>query len=331
MKLNVAIVGATGLVGRTFLKILEERDFPINKLYLYASSRSKGKKVEFRNNIYEIIELTEENIENDIDIALFSAGGEISGKFAPIFYKKGAVVVDNSSYFRMQDNIPLVVPEVNADKITTEGIIANPNCSTITVIPTLKFLQDKYGLKRVVYSTYQSVSGAGQNALIDLEENLKGNESKKFTTQIAFNLIPQIDKFEKSWYTKEEVKMIEETKKILGLPDLKVTATCVRVPVRYAHSVSVNVELEKDFDLEELIEGLSKTKGVIVQNELKENGYPMPLFVEGSDETFVGRIRRDYSLKSGLNLWIVADNIRKGAATNAVQIAQEILKLKEMI
>lgn len=331
MKLNIAIVGATGLVGRTFLKILNEKNFPINKLYLYASARSKGKKIEYKDNVYEVIELKDENIKDDIDIALFSAGGSISEQFAPLFVKKGAVVVDNSSHFRMKDDIPLIVPEVNPEKIKTKGIIANPNCSTITVIPALKFLQEKYGLKRVVYSTYQSVSGAGQNALNDLEENLKGNESQKFSTQIAFNLIPQIDKFEKSGYTKEEIKMIDETRKILELPNLKVTATCVRVPVRYAHSVSVNVELEKDFDMNELIEGLSNTKGVIVQNEMKENGYPMPLFVENKDETFVGRIRRDYSLENGLNLWIVADNIRKGAATNAVQIAEEILKLKEMV
>ncbi len=329
MKLNIAIVGATGLVGRTFLKVLEERNFEINKLYLYASASSKGKKMKFGDKQYEVIELSEINIASDIDIALFSAGGDISKEYAPIFVEKGAVVVDNSSCFRMEKNIPLVVPEVNGDKIISKGIIANPNCSTITVIPTLKYLNDKFGLKRIVYSTYQSVSGAGQKALDDLEENLKGNESQKFKTQIAFNLIPQIDKFDETGYTKEEIKMIEETRKILELPELAVTATCVRVPVRYSHSVSVNVELKKDFDLKELINGLSETEGIIVKNEMISNGYPMPLYVEGHDETYVGRIRKDFSVKNGLNLWIVADNIRKGAATNAVQIAEKIVKLKE--
>ncbi|WP_068268510.1 aspartate-semialdehyde dehydrogenase [Caviibacter abscessus] len=324
MKQNVAVVGATGLVGQTMLKVLKERNFPIKNLYLYASARSKGKKIVYDNVEYEIIELKEENIKDDIDIALFSAGAEISKEFAPKFANKGAIVIDNSSCFRMDDNIPLVVPEVNPEKITLNGIIANPNCSTITVIPALKYINDTYGIKRIVYSTYQSVSGAGQKGLEDLDNNLKGESSKKFSSQIAFNLIPFIDKFDESGYTKEELKMINETRKILSEPNIKITATCIRVPVRYSHAVSVNLELSKDFDLEELKEGLSKAEGVILKD------LAMPIEVEGKDETYVGRIRRDFSLENGLNLWIVADNIRKGAATNAVQIAQKIVDIKEV-
>lgn len=322
---NIAIVGATGLVGRTFLKVLEERNFPVNKLYLYASARSKGKILEFRSKKYEIIELNDENIANDIDIALFSAGAEISNMYAEKFNKKGAIVIDNSSNFRMREDIPLVVPEVNPEKISNNMIIANPNCSTITVMPALKYLDDKYKIKRIIYSTYQSISGAGKEALDDLEKNLKNEKSEKFKTQIAFNLIPHIDKFTDTGYTKEEVKMINETRKILSNENLKVTATCVRVPVRYSHSVSCNVELENKFDLEDLVKGLSEKEGVVVINENKDNRYPMPLFIEGKDETYVGRIRRDESVENGLNLWIVADNIRKGAATNAIQIAEKLL------
>lgn len=326
-KYNIAIVGATGLVGRTMMEVLKERDFPINQLYLYASSRSKGKKIEFLNNTYEIIELKEENIMEDIDIALFSAGGETSTKYAPLFAKKGAIVVDNSSAWRMNEEIPLIVPEANPEKVKdNKGIIANPNCSTIQVIPVLKLLDDNYKLKRVVYSTYQAVAGAGIKGLNDLENNLKGEDSTNFPYQIAFNLLPHIDKFMDNGYTKEEIKMIEETRKILNKPNLKVTATCVRVPVRYSHAVSVNVELEKEFELDKLIEELKNKEGVIVVNNNDKLEYPMPIDVEGKDEVFVGRIRRDYSLDNGLNLWIVADNIRKGAATNTVQIAELLIK-----
>lgn len=324
MKQNVAVVGATGLVGQMMLKVLKERNFPINKLYLYASARSKGKKIVYDNVEYGVIELKEENIKDDIDIALFSAGAEISKNFAPKFSSKGAIVIDNSSYFRMDETVPLVVPEANSEKIELKGIIANPNCSTITVIPALKYINDTYGIKRIVYSTYQSVSGAGQKGLEDLERNLKGQESQKFSSQIAFNLIPFIDKFDETGYTKEELKMINETRKILSTPNLKITATCIRVPVRYSHAVSVNLELSKSFDLESLKQGLSKADGVILKD------FAMPIEVEGKDETYVGRIRRDFSIENGLNLWIVADNIRKGAATNAVQIAQKILYMKEV-
>ena len=325
MKLNLAVVGATGLVGQTMLKVLSERNVEIGELYLYASARSKGKKVLYNGKEYKIIELNDENIRSDIDIALFSAGADISKEYAPKFAKNGTVVIDNSSFFRMDENVPLVVPEVNSDTIKDNKIIANPNCSTITVIPVLKYIDDKYGIKRVVYSTYQSVSGAGQQGLQDLENNLKGEKSTKFTSQIAFNLIPYIDKFdENTGYTKEELKMINETRKILSKPDMKITATCVRVPVRYSHAVSVNLELEKSFDLEELKAGLAKSAGVVLED------LPMPIDVEGKDKTYVGRVRRDFSVENGLNLWIVADNIRKGAATNAVQIAQQIILLKEV-
>lgn len=319
-KFNIAVVGATGLVGTTMLKVIQERRLPINKIYLYASSRSKGKKILYNNIEYEIIELTEENIKDDIDIALFSAGAKTSEQFAPLFVSKGAVVIDNSSQFRMDDNIPLIVPEANSDRIKQKGIIANPNCSTITVIPVLKFLKDNYGLKRVIYSTYQSVSGAGIKGLNDLDNNTM----TKFDKQIVNNLIPYIDTFLDNNYTKEEMKMINETRKILEIDDLPVTATRIRVPVRYSHAVSVNVELEKEFDLENLKKELKNARGVVIVDDKILD----PIFAQYKDETFVSRIRRDYSVKSGLNLWVIADNIRKGAATNAVQIAQEIIARK---
>ncbi|MBP9479084.1 MAG: aspartate-semialdehyde dehydrogenase [Sebaldella sp.] len=326
-KYNVAVVGATGLVGQTFLKVLKERNFPINKLYLYASARSAGSKVEYDGKEYEIIELKDENIKDDIQIALFSAGGGASKEFGPKFACKKAVVVDNSSAWRMDKNVPLVVPEANPEKIDDHlGIIANPNCSTIQVIPVLRVLDELYGLKRVVYSTYQAVAGSGQKGIDDLEANLRGEDSKGYPHQIAFNLIPHIDTFLDNGYTKEEIKMIEETRKILGRPDLRVTATCVRVPVRMGHAVSINVELEKPFDLKDVIEAFNKKEGVVVSDDVKNNVYPMPLDAAGKDEVFVGRIRRDESLENGLNLWVVADNIRKGAATNAVQIAEELIK-----
>ncbi len=324
---NIAVVGATGLVGRTILKVIEERNIPFNKLYLYASSRSAGKKIDFKGKQYEIIELKDENIKEDIDFALFSAGGSTSLEFAPKFAAKGAKVIDNSSAWRMNDEVPLIVPEANisaADNMI-KGIIANPNCSTIQVIPVLKVLEDNFGLKRVIYSTYQSVSGAGIKGLDDLENNLKGESSTNFPSQIAFNLIPHIDTFLENGYTKEEMKMINETRKILNRPDLKVSATCVRVPVRYSHSVSVNVELNSKFEVEKVKELLSNSNGIILLDDVKNNVYPMPLITEGKDEVFVGRIRRDETVDNGLNLWVVADNIRKGAATNAVQILELLL------
>lgn len=324
---NVAVVGATGLVGQTFLKVLKERNFPIENLYLYALARSAGKIVQFDGKNHTIIELKDENIRGDLDIALFSAGGSISLEFAPKFKAKGAIVVDNSSAWRMNKDIPLVVPEANPEALENHGgIIANPNCSTIQVMPILKVLQEKYGLKRVIYSTYQAVAGSGQKGIDDLEANLKGEPSKGYPHQIAFNLIPHIDMFLDNGYTKEEIKMVEETKKILGLPDLKVTATCVRVPVRMGHAVSVNVELEKPFELADVIKSFEEKEGVIVRDDVKNNIYPMPIEVADTDEVYVGRIRRDETVESGLNLWVVADNIRKGAATNTIQIAETLIK-----
>ncbi len=326
-KYNVAVVGATGLVGQTFLKVLKERNFPIDKLYLYASARSAGKKISYEGKEYEIIELKEENIKDDIEIALFSAGGGASKEFAPKFAAKGAVVVDNSSAWRMDKDIPLVVPEANPDEVEKHnGIIANPNCSTIQVVPVLSVLDKKYGIKRIVYSTYQAVAGSGQKGIDDLEANLKGEKCTNYPHQIAFNLLPHIDVFMDNGYTKEEIKMVEETRKILGKPDLRVTATCVRVPVRMGHAVSVNVELEKGFELEDVIKAFEEKEGIIVVNNSNNNEYPMPINAEGKDEVFVGRIRRDESIENGLNLWVVADNIRKGAATNTIQIAEVMIK-----
>ena len=326
-KYNVAVVGATGLVGQTFLKVLKERNFPVEKLYLYASARSAGKIVNFDGKDYTVIELKEENIKDDIDVALFSAGGSISKEYAPKFKAKGAIVIDNSSAWRMEKDIPLVVPEANPEALDGHnGIIANPNCSTIQVMPVLKVLADKYGLKRVVYSTYQAVAGSGQKGIDDLEANLKGEPSKNYPHQIAFNLLPHIDVFLDNGYTKEEIKMVEETRKILGLPDLRVTATCVRVPVKMGHAVSVNVELEKSFDLKDVFKAFEEKEGVVVKDDVSKNVYPMPIVAEDTDEVYVGRIRRDESVENGLNLWVVADNIRKGAATNTIQIAETLIK-----
>ena len=324
---KVAIIGATGLVGRTFLKVLKERNFPVEKLYLYASANSAGKKIEFNGTEYTVMELKDEKIANDIDIALFSAGGGVSLEYAPKFKAKGAVVIDNSSAWRMDKNIPLVVPEANPEALKNHpGIIANPNCSTIQVMPILKVLQEKYGLKRVIYSTYQAVAGSGQKGLNDLEANLKGEPSKGYPHQIAFNALPHIDVFLDNGYTKEEEKMINETRKILNLPDLKVTATCVRVPIRFGHAVSVNVELEKPFELEDVINAFEEKEGIIVQNDGKNNIYPMPINAQDTDEVYVGRIRKDFSAENALNLWVVADNIRKGAATNTIQIAETLIR-----
>ncbi len=326
-KYNVAIVGATGLVGQTFLKVLKERNFPVEKLYLYASAKSAGKTVNFVGKDYTVIELKDENIKDDIDVALFSAGGDMSKEYAPKFKAKGAIVVDNSSAWRMEKDIPLVVPEANPEALDGHnGIIANPNCSTIQVMPVLKVLADKYGLKRVIYSTYQAVAGSGQKGIDDLEANLKGEPSKNYPHQIAFNLLPHIDSFLDNGYTKEEMKMVEETRKILGLPDLKVTATCVRVPVKMGHAVSVNVELEKSFDLKDVFKAFEEKEGVVVKDDVSKNVYPMPIEAEDTDEVYVGRIRRDESVENGLNLWVVADNIRKGAATNTIQIAETLIK-----
>ncbi len=328
-KYNIAVVGATGMVGRKMLQVLEERNLPVNEYYLFASSRSAGKTISFMGKDLVIEELTETCFENkNIDIALFSAGGGTSLKFAPFFAKAGIAVIDNSSAWRMHDDVPLVVPEVNPEALLNHyNIIANPNCSTIQAVVPLKPLNDKYGIKRVVYSTYQAVSGAGVQGYKDLEDGVNGQPPKKFTYPIFGNCLPHIDVFLENGYTKEEQKMIEETRKILGCPDLKVTATTVRVPVYYGHSESINVELEKDFDLEELRQVIASFPNIIMEDDPSENKYPMPIFAQDKDEVFVGRLRRDESVDSGINMWVVADNIRKGAATNAVQIAQELIRI----
>lgn len=327
-KYKIAVVGATGMVGRTFLKVLEEVSLPAESYTLFSSARSAGQKIPFNGKEYTVEELTETSFDRGFDIALFSAGGSTSLKFAPIAASKGCVVIDNSSAWRMHDDVPLVVPEVNPDDIRKhQGIIANPNCSTIQAVVALKPLDDAYKIKRVVYSTYQAVSGAGLAGYNDLKEGLKGGEPKKFPYQIAGNCIPHIDVFLPNGYTKEEEKMINETRKILARPDLRVTATTVRVPVFDCHSESINVEFEKPFDLKELRSILENAEGLIVQDDVENNIYPLAIHAAGKNETFVGRVRRDESVENGVNLWVVADNIRKGAATNAVQIAQKLIEI----
>jgi len=329
---NVAIVGATGMVGRQFIEILKERNFPIENLYLFASKRSAGSRVNYKEKEIVVEELKEENICNKkIHFALFSAGGSTSLEYAKIFVKYGAIVIDNSSAFRMDEDVPLVVPEVNGEDIRNHnGIIANPNCSTIQAMVALKPLYDAYGIERVIYSTYQAVSGAGMHGYSDLENGIKGEAPKKFTSPIAYNVIPQIDVFLDNGYTKEEIKMIDESKKILHDTNLRITATTVRVPVYHGHSESINVELKKDFNIEDIFELYKKSKGIVVMDNTKEEIYPMPINIAGKDEVFIGRIRRDFSIDKGLNLWVVADNIRKGAALNAVQIAETFIE-KDLI
>lgn len=327
---TIAVVGATGMVGRKFLQVLEERKLPVKKYYLFASARSAGTTIRFMGQDYVVEELTPTCFDGkNVDIALFSAGGDTSKTFAPIAAAAGAVVIDNSSCWRMDPQVPLVVPEVNADHIPqykNKGIIANPNCSTIQAMVVLKPLLDRYGIKRVVYSTYQAVSGAGLQGYKDLEDGLKGAAPKKFPHPIAANILPQIDVFLENGYTKEEQKMIDETKKILSAPELGVTATTVRVPVYHGHSESVNVELNSAFELSDVRALFESSPGLIVQDDVKNSVYPMAITAEDKDEVFIGRIRRDFSVPNGLNLWVVADNIRKGAATNAVQIAQELIR-----
>ena len=325
-KVNLAVVGVTGMVGRTFLKVLEEKNLPIENFYVFASARSAGSKIEFQGKEYVVEELTETSFDRGIDVALFSAGGSTSEKFAPIAAKKGCVVIDNSSAWRMDPEVPLVVPEVNPEDIAmNKGIIANPNCSTIQAMVALKPLNDKYKIKRVVYSTYQAVSGAGRGGWLDLENGLKGEPPKKFPHPIAGNCLPHIDVFLENGYTKEEMKMVNETRKILHSPDMRITATAVRVPVFHSHSESINVEFEKPYELSELTEVLKNSPGVILKNNCADNEYPMAIEAAGTDEVYIGRIRRDESVESGVNLWVVADNIRKGAASNAVQIAEYMI------
>ncbi len=316
----VAVVGATGLVGSTILQALESRHFPVGKLIPLASARSAGHKVTFRGQ--EItVQLLDENSFAGVDIALFAAGGAVSQQYAPIAAAAGALVIDNSSVFRMVEDIPLVVPEVNGQDIPAEGIIANPNCSTIQSVVPLHALKP-FGIKRVVYSSYQAVSGSGMKGLADLDEG----KQAFYPHPITGNILPHIDSFTEDGYTKEEHKMINETRKILHLPDLAVTATTVRVPVRFGHCVSINVEFDRPFDLADVRAALEGQEGLIVVDDPAQAVYPTPLDAAGRDEVFVGRIRRDFSVENGVNLWVVADNVRKGAAVNAVEIAERAWK-----
>ncbi len=326
-KYNIAVVGATGMVGTKFLKVLTEKQLPVENYYLFASAKSAGKVINFMGKPHTVIELTPENIaSHKVDIALFSAGGGTSRDFAPIFVKHGAIVVDNSSQWRMDESVPLVVPEVNPEDILwNKGIIANPNCSTIQAMVALKPLHDKYSIKRVVFSTYQAVSGAGVQGYADLKDGANGIPPKKFNHPIFGNCLPQIDTFCDNGYTKEELKMINETRKILHAPNMKITATTVRVPVFHSHSESINIEFEKPCTLEGVFDCLKKAEGIVVVDDIKNCKYPMPIDAEDTDPVYVGRIRLDDSIDSGVNIWCVADNIRKGAATNAVQIAEYII------
>ena len=355
-KIRLAVVGATGLVGRTVLKVLEEKKLPIDEYVLFASKNSSGKKLRFMDRDYIVQELNDLSFDSCFDYAIFSAGGKVAKKYTPLASSKGCIVVDNSSAFRMDNDVPLVVPEVNPEEIkNNHGIIANPNCSTIQAVVALKPLDTKYKIKRIVYSTYQAVSGAGRNGVLDLQngiidymqkfsefsQNENSNalsndlnfsstklnyELQKFNYPIFSNCLPHIDVFLDNGYTKEEEKMINETRKILKRPDLKITATAVRVPVFNAHSESINVEFENDFDLTELKNILSNAPGIVLQDDTEKCIYPLAINASGHDNVFVGRVRRDYSVDYGINFWVVADNIRKGAASNAVQIVEKMLK-----
>ena len=340
-KYIVAVIGATGAVGEELFRVLEEVNFPISKLVPLASSRSAGTDIEFNNRSIEVLELTETVFEEqEIEIALFSAGGSISEKFAPFAVEAGAVVIDNTSHFRMDDEIPLVVPEVNPEDIKswkTKGIIANPNCSTIQMVQALKPLDKAFGIKRVDVSTYQAVSGAGKVAMEELVTQmqdffafkLNDSEHKSFPHQIALNAIPQIDNFlDDSGYTKEELKMVSETKKILH-KDIEVSATCVRIPVLRGHSEAVTIELEKDVNIDEVREVLANGENIIVVDNPKKSEYPMPIMATDKNDTFVGRIRKDLYRENIIHIWVVADNLRVGAATNAVRIAQKFIEMEE--
>ncbi|WP_373709570.1 aspartate-semialdehyde dehydrogenase [Kaistella sp.] len=328
--MKIAVVGATGMVGQIMLKVLEERNFPITELIPVASEKSIGKKILFKGTEFEIVSM-QDALDRKPEIAMFSAGGTTSLEYAPKFAAVGTTVIDNSSAWRMEPDHKLIVPEINANVLTKEDkIIANPNCSTIQLVMVLHPLNLKYDVKRVIVSTYQSVTGTGKNAVDQLNAEVIGNKEveKVYPYEIFKNALPQCDVFAEDDYTKEEIKLMTEPKKIMGDDSFNITATAVRVPVQGGHSESVNIEFENDFDLDELKDLLSQTPGVVVLDDVKNNIYPMPLYSEGKDEVFVGRIRRDISQPKTLNLWIVADNLRKGAATNAVQIAEYLYQNK---
>ncbi|MEW6116403.1 MAG: aspartate-semialdehyde dehydrogenase [Nitrospirota bacterium] len=328
----IAVVGATGAVGNEIISILEEREFPVEKLRLFASERSEGKTLEFEGSEIPVETLQEDSFRG-IDIALFSAGAERSRIWSPVAAQSGCVVVDNSSQWRMDPEVPLVVPEVNPDDLRWhKGIIANPNCSTIQMVVALKPIHDAAKIKRVVVTTFQAVSGTGKRAMDELLQqttdllNFKEIKCNVYPHQIAFNVLPHIDKFLENGYTKEEMKMVHETKKIMGDTTIKVTATAVRVPVFRGHSESVNIETGKKLTSNEVRELLSKAPGITIYDAPEKNAYPLPVDVAGKDDIYVGRIREDESIENGITMWIVADNLRKGAALNAVQIAEELIK-----
>lgn len=335
---KVGVVGATGLVGREMIRMLEIRNFPVSSIRLLASYRSKDKIINFRGQGVKVEELTKESFSGDkkMDIAIFSAGGGTSKEFAPFAAKEGVFVIDNSSAWRMDKDVPLVVPEINEHALKKDKkIIANPNCSTIQMVVVLNPIHRKARIERVVVSTYQAVSGAGNKAVVEMEEQIKQiSEGKKkvkpnaFPHQIAYNCLPQIDVFLDNRYTKEEMKMVNETKKIMEDDSIEVTATCVRVPVYRGHSESVNIQTSEKLSVEEAISVLGKAPGVIVVDDIEKLKYPLAINAAYRDETFVGRIREDESIQNGLNMWVVSDNLLKGAALNAVQIAESLIKLK---
>jgi aspartate-semialdehyde dehydrogenase len=330
-KYIVAVVGATGAVGNEMISVLEERNFPVEELRLFASERSRGEVIQFHNKSISV-EVLGEEVFKGIDIALFSAGAERSKQFAPIAAQSGCVVIDNSSAWRMDPGVPLVVPEVNAHDLRWhKGIIANPNCSTIQMVMVLKPIHDAARIKRAVVTTFQSVSGTGKKAMDELMQqttdilNFKDPKTEVYPHQIAFNCLPHIDKFMDGGYTKEELKMVNETKKILGDDSIRVTATTVRVPVFRGHSESINIETEKKLTANEVRALLSSMPGVIVYDAPEKNVYPLPIYVAGKDEVYVGRVREDNTIENGINMWVVSDNLRKGAALNAVQIAETLI------
>lgn len=328
-KYNIAVVGATGVVGSTFLKVLAEYKLPIKELFLFASSKSAGKIINFEGKDFVVRELTKESFKGlGIEIALFSAGGSISLEYAPLFANEGILVIDNSSAFRNDPALPLVVPEVNPFDIRNYGIISNPNCSTIQSIIPLKALDEKYGLKRVVYSTYQAVSGSGMKGIKDLENTLKGEENAFYPYKIAETCIPEIDSFLDNGYTKEEIKMVNETRKMLHKPELPISATCIRVPVPNGHGVSIMAELDKPFELNDVRELFKNYNGLCLVDEPSKHIYPTSTMANGNDLVYVGRIRKDISCENGILFYTVGDNIRKGAASNAVQIAKYVIDNK---
>lgn len=322
--MKVAIVGATGLVGRTMQQVLIEHNFPVDDLTLYASTRSVGKTFEFKSNLIPITELKDDNIDK-FDFAFFSAGAKVSREYAPKFAQKGAIVIDNSSAWRMDNDIPLVVPEVNLDDAKNNNIIANPNCSTIQLVVALKPLEDAFGLNKVIVSTYQSISGAGQKGLNQLHNEQMGIYDPTIKHPIHSNAIFHPVSTEDSDWTVEEIKMIKETRKIMHLSDLAITVTCVRLPIEVGHSEAVFMELKENTNVEEIKNVLSKSNGIILMDNLQNDEYPTPVMTEERDEVFIGRIRKDLTIENGFWFWVVANNVRKGAATNAIQIAEGLI------